>query len=278
MEPQGRVRVWTSGLSADDAASVRAAGFEPAGQVMGAVVLDFTPWLSKSGERESLYGEGRGRYYVSGVARKRLTYASALRGGRKTSIARMTAECAALGGDGVVAVTSAVSGCPWDQRAVTFTAIGTAVRARGSVRAPAPFAAHLSGPDFAKLIMNGLVPAGIAIGVGEDWGYSHAGAAARRLDPNREITRWTDAVTAARGDARDRMLSDARLIGGDGVVLSMAETRVHLDRTGSRRAGEGACIAEATFIGTVIAAFGRHGQDGLAALPILRLNEPPPPR
>jgi hypothetical protein len=74
-------------------------------------------------------------------------------------VARMSAECAALGG--VVAVRAGLSPCPWDGRAVAFTAYGVAVRARGNVRAPAPFTAHLSGPDFARLILNGWVPAGI---------------------------------------------------------------------------------------------------------------------
>jgi uncharacterized protein YbjQ (UPF0145 family) len=284
---QGEPVAWTAAstrvLSAADAASVRAAGFEPAGQVMGAVVLDFAPWLDVSGKRVSFHGKGRKGYYTPSGTRDRLRYtgslpdgdlydgdlyADALFAGRKTSVARMTAECAAMDGDGVVAVRVSLSSFPWDRRAVAFTASGIAVRARGSVRAPVPFTAHLSGPDFARLILNGWVPAGIAIGVGEVW----RGAAETEESPARrmrEIAPWSDALTAAREDARRRMLDDARLIGGDGLVLSAAETSAHLDKA----AGGVRCIAEATFTGTVIAAFGMRGKGLPAVMQILRLHD-----
>jgi uncharacterized protein YbjQ (UPF0145 family) len=153
-------------------------------------------------------------------------------------VARMSAECAALGGDGVVAVRAGLSPCPWDGRAVAFTAYGVAVRARGNVRAPAPFTAHLSGPDFARLILNGWVPAGIAIGAGEMWRNSAATEAspAHRM---REIGPWSDALTAAREDGRRRLLDDAQLIGGDGLLLATAETRVHLGKAARQRLHRG---------------------------------------
>ena len=49
--------------------------------------------------------------------------------------------------------------------AIEFTVIGTAVRAGGCSPLRRPFASDLSGPDFAKLIMTGWVPAGIALGI-----------------------------------------------------------------------------------------------------------------
>ena len=201
--------------------------------------------LDVSGKRVNLYGRGRKGYYTPSGARDRLRYADALYdgnpydgdlyadalyAGRKLSVARMSAECAALGGDGGVGVRAGLSPCPWDRREVAFTAYGVAVRVRGSVRAPTPFAAHLSGPDFAKLILNG-------------WG------AGRHCDRCRRDV--------------------AELGGGDDLVLAAAETRAHLGKA----VGGTRCIAEATFIGTVIAAFGMRGKDHLAGLQILRLHD-----
>ena len=45
---------------------------------------------------------------------------------------------------------------------VAFQVIGTAVRAKGCPPLPRPFTTELSGPDFAKLLMDGWVPAEIA--------------------------------------------------------------------------------------------------------------------
>jgi hypothetical protein len=77
-------------------------------------------------------GRGRKGYYTPGGTRDRLRYAGslydgdlyadALHAGRKVSVARMSAECAALGGDGVVAVRAGLSPCPWDGRAVASAA------------------------------------------------------------------------------------------------------------------------------------------------------------
>jgi hypothetical protein len=43
--------------------------------------------------------------------------------------------------------------------------MGTAVRALGCPALARPFATELSGADFAKLVMAGWVPAGIALGI-----------------------------------------------------------------------------------------------------------------
>ena len=83
---------------------------------------------------------------------------------RHTAIDRMTAECAVLGGHGVVGVR--VSRGPFVLGGLEFSAIGTAVRARGAAHGTlAPFTCDLSGQDFAKLIMTGWVPAGLVLGI-----------------------------------------------------------------------------------------------------------------
>jgi hypothetical protein len=48
---------------------------------------------------------------------------------------------------------------------VEFKVLGTAVRAEGCPPLARPFACDLSGQDFARLVMAGWVPAGIALGI-----------------------------------------------------------------------------------------------------------------
>ena len=73
---------------------------------------------------------------------------------RDTAIGRMTAECARLGGHGVVGVR--VSRGSFPLGGLEFTAIGTAVRAPGAAGGrQEPFTSDLSGQDFAKLITAG---------------------------------------------------------------------------------------------------------------------------
>ena len=91
---------------------------------------------------------------------------------RRRAIGRMSAECAALGGHGVVGVSLELG--PFPGGAVEFKAIGTAVRAPGGVRLKAPFTSDVSGQEFAKLIMAGVVPVSLVLGISigrrhDDW-------------------------------------------------------------------------------------------------------------
>ena len=64
----------------------------------------------------------------------------------------MSAECAALGGHGVVGVSLDIGP---SAGGLEFKALGTAVRAPGAIYPKSPFTSHLSGQDFAKLIITG---------------------------------------------------------------------------------------------------------------------------
>jgi len=126
---------------------------------------------------------GRG---ISGWAAR---IAQALYDGRRTAIDRMAAECVDLGGHGIVGSALQVREIPGDSfsvAAVEFKVIGTAVRASGCPPLPRPFASDLSGSDFAKLLMVGWVPAGIALDI------SLGIRAARRLadDQFRPLGHW----------------------------------------------------------------------------------------
>ncbi len=82
---------------------------------------------------------------------------------RRQAIGRMTAECAALGGHGVVGVRLTIGAFPAGGH--EFKAIGTAVRAAGVPPLREPFTSDLSGQDFAKLVLAGWVPAGLVLGI-----------------------------------------------------------------------------------------------------------------
>ena len=93
---------------------------------------------------------------------------------RHKAISRMEAECEALGGHGVVSAQLRVGGFP--AGGLEFKVIGTAVRADGArlPRLRKPFTSHLTGQDFAKLIIAGWVPVGFALGISvaarhDDW-------------------------------------------------------------------------------------------------------------
>ena len=88
-----------------------------------------------------------------------------------------------------------------------------------SGRRRAPFTSDLSGQDFAKLVMKGWVPAGLALGISigsrhDDWmtvGQTRWGSG------NAEVTGWTELVNEARHDSRQELERDVRRLGAEGV-------------------------------------------------------------
>jgi uncharacterized protein YbjQ (UPF0145 family) len=143
-----------------------------------------------------------------------------------------------------------------------FTAIGTAVRARGAAQGqPAPFTAEVSGQDFAKLVMAGWVPAGLVLGIsiGSRHDDRTTTRQARWGSGNAEVAGWTELVSQSRHDARRQLESDVRRLGADGVVIATMEMKVR-ERDCPETAGRRDHIVEATLIGTAIARFARAGQ------------------
>ena len=170
---------WDSALSVSEFAAIRAVGFEPVGQVFGAAVyyLATVAGVSCPGTTAAGYplpgatpgaAEPSGRSLVTGFPGTAARLAQGLYGGRRTAIDRMVGECADLGGHGIVGAVLRVAEIPatsFTAAAIKFTVTGTAVRAGGCPPLARPFAADLSGPDFAKLIRAGWMPAGIALGI-----------------------------------------------------------------------------------------------------------------
>ncbi len=255
---------WGSALSSGEFAAIRSAGFEPVGQVFGAAVFDAgaasgygCPVVPGSAGGETPV---RAATQVSGRGGSFGPLVQAMYQARQAAIERMAAQCAALGGHGVVGVRLARG--TFTLGGLEFTAIGTAVRAPGVARGQrAPFTCDLSGQDFAKLIMAGWVPAGLALGIA--MGSRHDDRAttrqARRWSGNAEVAGWTALVGQCRHEARNKLAGDVRRLGGEGVVIAAMQLRVR-ERDCPVAVGRRDHIVEATLVGTAIAAFARTGQ------------------
>jgi uncharacterized protein YbjQ (UPF0145 family) len=185
-------------------------------------------------------------------------YISTLYEARHTAMSRMATECAALGGDGVVAVTLEIKPFQGAAHHQEFQAIGTAVRAEGNVRPKQPFLSHVTGQDFAKLIDSGWVPVDLVFGASvgvrhDDWRTQRA---AQRWGYPQEVEGWTDLVHRTRDEARRHLRKDVRRTGANGVVVSDSELRIH-HRPCQYGNEQHDHVAEASLLGTAIASFRR---------------------
>ena len=255
---------WSSALSTGEFAALRAVGFDPVGQVMGSAVYH----VGRSGRywgyhdcqfRSGLFGTASGApVALSGRGAPSAGLVTVLDEARRSALGRMTAECSALGGDGVVAARLTVAPFVAQSNCFEFQVIGTAVRAAGPVRAPWPFTCHLDGQGFAKLVTAGWVPVellyGMSIGVRHDDYRTRMQRTAWR---NTEVGGWSELVHDVRSDARAALAAQGGRRGGDGVVLSAGSFRVWKEsctRTSGNNDQEDH-VAEATLVGTSIARF-----------------------
>jgi uncharacterized protein YbjQ (UPF0145 family) len=244
-------RAWGSALSVDGFVAVGSVGFEPVGQVFGAAVyyLATVAGVSCPGTTGTAYP-----LRDSGPAGR---LGQSLEAGRRTALDRMAGECAKLGGHGVVGATLRVTEVPATSltaAAIEFTVVGTAVRAIDCPALASPFATELSGSDFAKLVLAGWMPAGIALGVSvaglhdelvtTSSGYWGTG--------NAEVPAYTGLISAARSGARDRLEQSVRALGADGVVVSALALRVSSDRCHAHAAATDH-FAEAVITGSAVA-------------------------
>ncbi|WP_198535084.1 heavy metal-binding domain-containing protein [Streptomyces natalensis] len=261
---------WSSALSTGEFAAIRSVGFEPVGQVLGSAVYH----VSGSGTYWRYYDCGypyAGRSWrgsapalvaASGQGAASKALVDVLLAARHAALARMTAECTALGGDGVVAANLTMAPFPSSPNCFEFQVIGTALRAQGDVRPRRPFTTHLDGQGFAKLIAAGWVPVellvGLAIGTRhDDWttrqqNWFGAG--------NQEVTGWSNLVAVTRHDARERISEQAWHTGADGVVLGDSRLRIWREacvraRSRSNDSDQEDHVAEATLVGTAVAGF-----------------------
>jgi uncharacterized protein YbjQ (UPF0145 family) len=281
-------RAWDSALSVNEFASIRDVGFKPVGQVFGAAVyyLATVAGVSCPGTTAAGYplpgappgaSEASGRGLVTGFPGTAARLAQGLYEGRRTAIDRMAGECADLGGHGIVGAALRVTEIPATSltaAAIEFTVTGTAVRARGCPLLARPFASDLSGPDFAKLVMAGWVPAGIALGISV--AGLHDDVVTTSSGPwgtgNAEVPAYTGLMTWVRQDARDRLEQSVRGLGADGVVVSAMTLRVRSDPCHARAAATDH-FAEAVTTGSAVARFaGRTKTASPPSLAVLHLD------
>jgi uncharacterized protein YbjQ (UPF0145 family) len=267
---------WGSALTSGEFAAIRSVGFEPVGQVFGAAVFGVAygdgyscprtsassaeaVQVAPSDQQPERDGQGPERDEEGPLG----PLVRAMDQARLTAVERLTAECAELGGDGVVGLR--VSRGSFLLGGQEFAAVGTAVRARGAAAGargePAPFTSDLSGQDFAKLIMAGWVPAGLVLGVAigachDDWQTTRQ---TRRWSGNREVVGWTDIVNQSRRDARDRLGRDIQRLGAEGAVIARMQLRVSV-RDCPAQPGRRDHIVEASILGTAVARFARSDQ------------------
>jgi uncharacterized protein YbjQ (UPF0145 family) len=190
---------------------------------------------------------------------------------RHKAIGRMTAECAGLGGHGIVGVSLTLGEFPFG--GLEFRAVGTAVRAAGISALPHLFSSDLSGQDFAKLIQAGWVPVGLVLGI--SLGARHDdGQTARttaRGAANAEVDGYTELVNMTRHDARVQLTADVARTGAEGVVVSAIDLRIH-DRECPSPANSRDHLAEVTIIGTAIARFSSGALVPAQSLTVLSLD------
>jgi uncharacterized protein YbjQ (UPF0145 family) len=278
-------RAWDSALSVDEFAAVRSVGFAPVGQVFGAAVyyLATVTGVNCPGTTAAAYQRPDASVFWKGAGGPTGRLAQSLREGRQTALDRMAGECAELGGHGVVGATLRVTEIPATSltaASIEFTVIGTAVRVIGSAPLARPFATELSGADFAKLVMAGWVPAGIALGISVaglhdtlvttssgSWGTGNA-----------EVPAYTGLISAARSGARDRLEQSARALGADGVVVSGLSLRVSSDRCQSHTAATDH-FAEAVITGSAVTRIAGRSEGGpRPSLAVLHLDAAVRPR
>ena len=287
MQEIRRSGTWGSSLTSDEFAAIRSVGFEPVGQVLGAAVynIGFTGGYNCPGAWGA-WGYGTPASTVTQVSSRGgfgsfAPLVQAMYQARHKALDRMTTECSELGGHGVVGVRLTIG--PFPAGGLEFKAIGTAVRAPGvppmanwhksrSGRPREPFTSDLSGQDFAKLIMKGWVPVGLALGISvgsrhDDWSTSARPGGDRATPRSPDGASWSP---KARHDSRQELERDVRRLGGEGVVIAEMDMRVR-ERECPAAEGRRDHIVEATTIGTAIARFARsegraQGQRTLAIM------------
>lgn len=288
-------RPWASNLSVAEFAALQSVGLDPVGQVLGSAV-----WLFAWSGRRACGSPG----YAStgyGGSRRRLGPPRIVRGlvdtmyaARRAALQRMQDDAAALDADGVVAARLAVRPFPAagqhglhglgllapgsTRRALEFSVVGTAVRARSVSRPARPFVCDLSGQDTATVLSAGWVPTGMVMGVGAV--VAHDGFAVarmtRRWGATREVPRYSQLAELSRAQARTQLEQDVRRHAGQTAVVASIRVDVHEQQCSNAGGAGRDHLVETVIVGSSLAPFRRSdGHRGpTAVLPVLRLRPP----
>ncbi|MEE4542740.1 heavy metal-binding domain-containing protein [Streptomyces sp. V4-01] len=266
---------WTSALSVGELASIGSVGFEPVGQVMGSAVLRLKRTGRFWGYHDCGYpppggqparpigARSRAPVAVSGAGAASATVVEVFDRARRIVLERMSAQCRAIGGHGVVAAVVSTAPMDAEPECTEFTVIGTAVRARGSkLRLRTPFTSHLDGHGFAKLLAAGWVPVellvGMSIGVRHDDSFSRVPRLSSR---NTEISGLSQLVRTVRADARRQLQVHGAERGGNALITAADGTlRVWKELCTQSSGGDDELtfhdhLAESTLVGSTVARF-----------------------
>ncbi|HKO28219.1 MAG TPA: heavy metal-binding domain-containing protein, partial [Solirubrobacteraceae bacterium] len=151
---------------------------------------------------------------------------------RELAMARMEAEAAELGADGIVGVRLDIGRYEWGADLAEFISVGTAVKHRGGElhRAPngRPFTSDLSGQDFAKLLRAGYRPVGLVMG-NCVYHVARQGmlTSLKQMGKNVEMSNFTQALYEARELAMERMQREADELQAGGIVGARIIERSH---------------------------------------------------
>ena len=228
---QNREGLYTSDLSVNEFLLVTQAGFDPVGLVVGS----------------SIFHTG---FQLAGpTASQEMTVLSeAMYSARHLAMTRMEEEADQLGADGIVGVRLDIGRYEWGANMAEFIAIGTAVKHREGVlhRAPngRPFQSDLSGQEFWTLLRTGHRPVGMVMGscvyhVGRRGPLKTLGQTGRNV----ELPNFTQALYDARELAMQRMQTEAKELGAEGIVGVSLTERTH---------GWGSHVIEFFALGTAI--------------------------
>lgn len=248
--------VTTSLLSVPAAASLESVGFDAVGEVMGCVV-EHIGWQGYAGCGATFGGWGGFSLTPPTSIGTRQTqwaafrpYADAVRRGYATAMSRLLLEATGLGADGVVGVRLTMSNL---DGAREFLALGTAVRARSTIRPGTPFTTDLPGTDVAKLMQAGWVPARLVVSFDmairhDDWQtLGQAGSWS-----NVEVSGYTELTQHVRDLVRGDVHRQVHALGADGFVASSIGLRIHEVEPSENHRDH---VAEALMTGTALAQF-----------------------
>jgi uncharacterized protein YbjQ (UPF0145 family) len=199
--------VFTSDLSVSEYVLLGEAGFEPLGFVIGSSVYHIGIQIGRWNQNQEL-----------------TVLTQAMYNARELAMARMRAEAAILGADGIVGVTLRFQAYVWGQDVLEFIATGTAVRSlagTGAHRAPdgQPFTSDLSAQDFFRLLAAGATPVAFVLGTCV-YHIAHQSAmqALRQAGQNQEMVQFTQGIYEARELALTRMQDEASAAQSSGIV------------------------------------------------------------
>ena len=221
---------FTSDLSVDEFALVKAIGLRPLVQVMGSSIYH-VGWQQRPGA----FGMQMG-----GISQELIVVSQAWNTARLRAFARLEQEAALVGADAVVGVRLNVGRHDWAAGAIEYVAVGTAVRSEGAEHAERPALTDLSGQDYWKLWQTGHRPLGVVgastvhyVVPGFATQQAQSGFSASWV--NQELKDFTRGVYDARETALGRMTTEAQKQGAAGVVGVSIVHEIEQREAGGRR-------------------------------------------